>query len=174
MYLTCTKVEARFPGEGFIVGSDQPLALLWDCHHGDTFVLQVRGLTAAPLSGEPEARPITLEVDLAPVTETMGTLETFAAHHNLPMTPWPSLAEEVTEPLALAACHLPEVKLFVYCETATLTARITPAGRLRLMVAGDFKSRKVPCQELDLLLHLERPGAGRLLSYCFSAVRARV
>jgi hypothetical protein len=174
MHLTCTKAEARFSAEGFLLASDQPLSLLWDCHHGDTFVLQVRGLKAAPLSGEPAAWPITLEVDLAPFTETMGLLETFAAHHNLGLTLWPSLPEELTEPLTLAACHLPEVKLFVFCEQATLAARIIPEGRLRLMVAGDFKSRKVPCQETDLLLHLERPGASRLLSYCFSAVRQRV
>ena len=173
MHLTCTHTQALFPAEGFKVVNEKPLSLLWDCHHGDTFVLMVGGLTVEPLSGEAPAEPITLEVKLAPFAEVLGAIENFAAHHNLPLAPLPALPEELEEPLTLAACHLPEAKLFVFCEKATLTARVTPEGNLRLMVKGDFKSRKVPCQETDLLLHLERADASRLLSYCFSAVRGR-
>ena len=173
MYLTCTLAQALFPPEGFKVFNDQPLSLLWDCHHGDTFVLMVKGLKVEPLSGGDAPEPITLEVSLAPVNEVLGAMENFAAHHNLALTPLASLPEELEEPLTLAACHLPGDKLFVYSEKAVLAARATPEGNIRLMVKGDFKSRKIPCQETDLLLHLERPGSTRLLSYCFSVLRGR-
>jgi hypothetical protein len=173
MHLTCTLLRARFPSEGWQVFNEKPLSLLWDCHHGDTFVLMAKGLTAEPLSQDTAAEPITLEVGLTPNGQVLGEIETFAAHQNLALTPLPTLPEELEEPLTLAACHLPGPKLFVFSEQATLTARATPEGNVRLTVTGDFKSRKVPCQETDLLLHLERANSSRLLSYCFSIVRAK-
>lgn len=174
MHLTCTLILAQFPTEGLKVFSNKPLSLLWDCHHGDTFVLKVEGLAVEPLSGETAGGPITLEISLAPADEVFNKIEHFAAHHNLALVSWPSLPDELVEPLTLAACHLPEAKLFVFCEKATLTARATPEGTMRLTVVGDFKSRKVPCQETDLLLHLERDQASRLLWYCFTVVQGRV
>jgi len=173
MHLTCTRVQALFPVADIKVYSEKPLSLLWDCHHGDTFVLKVDGLTVAPLSGEAAAEPISLEVSLTPPEEMVNKMEGFAAQHNLAPVPWPTLPEQLVEPLTLAACHLPEAKLFVFCETATLTARATPEGNMQLVVVGEFKSRKVPCQETDLVLHLERPHAGRLLSYCFTVSQYR-
>jgi hypothetical protein len=173
MYLTCTLLQARLPSEGWLVSAEKPVPLLWDCHHGDTFVLMAKGLTAEPLSGEAEAKPITLEVSLTPDADVIREIETFAAHHNLALAGWPTLPEELEEPLTLAACHLPGPKLFIFCEKATLTARATADGRVRLSVTGDFKSRKVPCQETDLVLHLERANSTRLLSYCFSMLRSR-
>jgi hypothetical protein len=114
-----------------------------------------------------------LEVSLAPPDEMLSKFEHFAAQHNLAPALWHTLPEELVEPLTLAACHLPEAKLFVFCETATLTARATPEGNMQLLVTGEFKSRNVPCQETDLVLHLERAHATRLLSYCFSVVQHR-
>lgn len=172
MHLTCTRTQAVFPSEGVKLSNEKPLSLLWDCHHGDTFVLKVEGLTVEPLSKEVAAGPIMLEVSLAPPAEVLNKIEHFAAHHSLALTP-STLPEDLVEPLTLAACHLPEAKLFVFCETATLTARTTPEGNVLLTVTGDFKSRKVPCQETDLLLHLERAHASRLLTYCFAVVRER-
>jgi hypothetical protein len=174
MHLLCPQIQVFLPSEGFRVFAPNPVSLLWDCHHGDTFVLKVEGLAVEPFSGEPPAEPITLEVSLAPFMEVLGKIETFAAHHNLALSPWPSLPEEVQEPLTLAACHLPQTRLFVFCEQAALTARATPEGQVRLAVAGDFKSRKIPCQETDLVLHLERANSTRLLSYCFTLVRSKV
>ncbi len=173
MHLTCTHVQVFLPAEGFRLFAPQPLPLLWDCHHGDTFVLKVDGLTVEPFSGEVPAEPITLELSLAPFAEVLGKIETLAAQHNLALSPFPSLPEEVLEPLTLAACHLPQSRLFVFSEQAALTARATPQGNVRLAVAGDFKSRKIPCQETDLVLHLERANSSRLLSYCFTLVRSR-
>jgi hypothetical protein len=173
MHLICTSILAQFPSEGLQVLNEKNLSLLWDCHHGDTFVLQAGGLAVEPLSGKTASEPITLEVSLTPVAEVLGKIEHFAALHNLALSPSPTLPEELVEPLTLAACHLPEAKLFVFCEKATLAARATPEGNMRLTVTGDFKSRKVPCQETDLLLHLERDQASRLLSYCFTVVRGR-
>ena len=173
MHLTCTLAQALFPAEGFTVLNDQPLSMLWDCHHGDTFVLMVKGLKTEPLAGEAAAAPLALEVSLTPSDEVLNTIENFAAHHNLALTSLSTPPEEMEEPLILAACHEPGAKLFVYSEKATLTARATPEGNMRLTVTGDFKSRKVPCQETDLLLHLERAHSTRLLSYCFSVVRVK-
>ncbi len=173
MHLTCTFLQARLPSEGWQVFTEKPLSLLWDCHHGDTFVLMARGLTAEPLSQDAAAGPIILEMSLTPPAQVIGEIETFAAHHNLALAAWPTVPEALEEPLTLAACHLPGPKLFVFCEKASLTARATPEGNVRLTVTGDFKSRKVPCQETDLLLHLERASSTRLLSYCFSVIRGR-
>jgi hypothetical protein len=173
MHLTCNLIQARLPSEGWQLFNEKPLSLLWDCHHGDTFVLMAKGLTAEPLPQDTTAEPITLEVSLIPHAPVLAEIETFAAHHNLALAAWPTLPEELEEPLTLAACHLPGPKLFVFCEKASLTARVTPEGNLRLTVTGDFKSRKVPCQETDLLLHLERANSTRLLSYCFSVVRGK-
>jgi len=172
MHLTSLETQALFPSVKFRLFSEQPLSLLWDCHHGDTFVLKLGGLTVQPLE-ETAGEEITLELSLAPVPELLSKMEHFAAHHNLAVKPLPQPPEELTEPLTLAACHLPEAKLFVFSEQATLTARATPDGNLRLTVQGDFKSRTVPCQEADLLLHLERANSSRLLSYCYTVVRGR-
>ncbi|MFZ2089031.1 MAG: hypothetical protein WAU47_10675 [Desulfobaccales bacterium] len=174
MHLTCTKTQALFPGEGVKLSSDKPLSLLWDCHHGNTFVLMVAGLNMEPWSGENAVEPATLEVSLAPFPEVLGKIEHFAAHHNLAIALLSPLPEALEEPLTLAAGHLPEAKLFVFCEQAVLTARATSEGNVRLSVAGNFKSRKLPCQETDIVLHLERPSATRLLSYCYSLVRGRI
>jgi len=174
MHLTCTLAQAVFPFVGLRLFTDKPLSLLWDCHHGDTFVLKVGELSVAPSSAEAEAPAITLEVALHPAAEVLGKIDYFAAHHNLSLTTWSTLPAKLTEPLTLAACHLPEAKLFVFCEQAILAARPTPEGNVLLAVQGDFKSRKVPCQETDLLLHLERAHATRLLSYCFTLVRGRL
>jgi hypothetical protein len=174
MHLTCTLAQALFPDEGFKVLNDNPLSMLWDCHHGNTFVLMVKGLKTEPLSGEAAVTPFILEVSLTPSNEVLNTIENFAAHHNLALTPLSTLSEEMEEPLTLAACHEAGAKLFVFSEKAMLTARATPEGNMRLTVTGDFKSRKIPCQETDLLLHLERANSTRLLSYCFSMVRGRI
>jgi hypothetical protein len=173
MHLTCTLLQARFPSEGWQVFNEKPLSLLWDCHHGDTFVLLAKGLTAEPVSPDTAAEPIIFEVSLAPSSQVLGEIETFAAHQNLALTPWATLPEKLEEPLTLAACHLPGPKLFIFSEQAALTARATPEGNVRLAVTGDFKSRKVPCQENDVVLHLERANSSRLLSYCFSMVRGK-
>jgi hypothetical protein len=173
MHLTCTRAQALFPPEGFKAFNDQPLSLLWDCHHGDTFVLMVKGLKVEPLSGQAAPEPLTLEVSLAPGHEVLATFQDFAAQHNLALTPLASKPLELEESLTLAACHVPGSKLFVYSEKAMLTARATPEGNVQLVVKGDFKSRKIPCQETDLLLHLERPGSTRLLNYCLSVIRGR-
>ncbi len=174
MHLNCTMAKGLFAAAGFQVVNDKPLPFLWDCHHGDTFVLMVKGLLAEPVSDETAAEPVTLELDLTPWAEVHGAMEHFAAAHNLVLTPLNTLSETLEEPLTLAACHLPGAGLFIYCESPTLMARATPQGNIRLSVQGGFKSRKVPCRETDLLVHLERPGSTRLLSYAYTLVRQRL
>jgi hypothetical protein len=174
MHLTCTSAKALFAAEGWHMATDQPQPFLWDCHHGDTFVLMVRGLLAESVSGETAAEPVVLEISLAPPAAVQTALESCAAAHNLPLAPLAAIPESLEEPLTLAACHLPGTNLFIFSENATLRAQATPGGNLRLTVRGGFKCRKVPCRETDLLLHLERPGAARLLSLAFSLVRQKL
>jgi hypothetical protein len=172
MHLTCTQAQALFPSVGFRLFTEHPLSLLWDCHHGNTFIMKLGDLAVQPLR-EPAAAEITLQLSLAPVADLISKMEHFAAQQNLAVQTWAEPPEELSEPLTLAACHLPEAKLFVFSEQATLTARATPDDTLTLTVQGDFKSRTVPCQEADLLLHLERANSSHLLSYCFSVVRGK-
>ena len=117
MHLNCTMAKGLFAAEGFQVVNDKPLPFLWDCHHGDTFVLMVQGLLAEPVSGETATAPVILELDLTPWAEVHGAMEHFAAAHNLPLTPLKPLPETLEEPLTLAACHLPGAGLFIYCES---------------------------------------------------------
>lgn len=174
MHLACTLAQALFPAEGQRLFNDKPLPLQLDCHDGNTFILKVGGLAVQPLESEGAAAEITLEVSLAPPAAVLSQLEDFAAHQELALTLTPAPPAELTAPLTLAACHLPGPKLFVFSENATLTVRATPEGKVRLAVQGEFKSRQAPCREIDLLLHLERPQAGRLLSFCFTLVRGKV
>ncbi len=79
MHLNCTMAKGLFAAEGFQVVNEKPLPFLWDCHHGDTFVLMVKGLLAEPVSGETAAEPVILELALTPGAEVHGAMEHFAA-----------------------------------------------------------------------------------------------
>lgn len=61
--------------------------------------------------------------------------------------------------------HVPEARLFIFAEESVLSIR--PSGILRCepAVAGTFKTRPVPCRESDVLIHLEKPAAARLLAF---------
>jgi hypothetical protein len=152
------------------LSSDRPLPLQCDSHHEDTFILKVKGLTVSPLSGAEEGAPqVEMELDLG---EDAGPrLAGFAAVQELPLTPGSSPPPTLSLPLTLAACHLPAERRFIFSEHAGLTVEPTPAGRFRLRVTGEFQSRTIPCQETDLILHLARPEAGKLLSYWLSVVQ---
>uniref|UniRef100_A0A7V4LCT9 Uncharacterized protein n=1 Tax=Desulfobacca acetoxidans TaxID=60893 RepID=A0A7V4LCT9_9BACT len=170
MDLICLKVEARFPGQGVSLSSDSPLPLQCDSHHEDTFILKVKGLTVSTRSGG-EAGGCQVEMHLTLGEDPGPRLAGFAAAQEVPLTPTSPLPPELTLPLTLAACHLPGERRFIFSENAVLTAARTPAGDFRLTVTGDFKSRTIPCQETDLILHLARPEAAKLLSYWLSAVQ---
>lgn len=172
MLIDCPHIKAMFPGAGFAFHNDHPLPLQWDCHHGTTFILRVTGLTMTTIPKEPAEAVITLEVNLSPRESFISAGEKFAATQGLELKVWSALPAEWSEPATLSAAHAPEAKLFIFSEESTVTAR--PAGRplhCELAVTGPFKTRLVPCRETDLTIHLEKPGAARLLSFLLAQAR---
>jgi hypothetical protein len=162
MVFDCLRVQANFPAEKLRLVDRDGTRLVWD-EHGGTFVLRVEGLEvleAPVLEGEAD---IQLEVAL-PEAETLAQgLEDFARGHGLRLGAAPA-GEELTEALLLAACRLPERKLFIFCEAPRLRARLIEPRLLELAVTGAFRSRRVPCQETDLVLHLDPPAMSRVLA----------
>jgi hypothetical protein len=78
---------------------------------------------------------------------------------------------EWTEPVLLSAAHVPEAKQFIFSEDASMAARITGPGRCELTVTGPFKARLAPSRETDVIVHLEKPAAARLLSFLMAQAR---
>lgn len=173
MHLLCPALQARFPEAGLRLFLPRPLSLLWDCHHGDTFVLKAVGLAVASEEAAAPGPFIVGEITLSPPEETLSRLETFAARHQLSPELWSPPPPELTLPLTLAACHVPERKLFLYSETAGLRVQATPAGNIRWEVEGGFRSRPLSSQETDLVLLLARRPANHLCSFFLAVLRAR-
>lgn len=161
MLFHCLRVEANFPAEKLCLVNHGPARLVWD-EHGGTFVLRVEGLEARD-APEPKGTGIFLGVSLPEAESLAQLIENFAGAHDLRLTPGPAGAELAEAPL-LAACHIPGKNLFLYCETPQFTARLTGTDTLDLQVAGAFKARRVPCQETDLIIHLDPPAMCRLLA----------
>ncbi|MCX5892785.1 MAG: hypothetical protein NTW80_07410 [Deltaproteobacteria bacterium] len=154
-------VEANFPGEKLgLVNRDQT-KLVWD-EHGGTFVLRVEGLEVVEIPAEGEAG-IRLEVDLPEPADLAQQIEGFAGRHSLRLGQGMAV-EELAEEAVLVACHIPGKQLFVYSEAPRLTLRRSGPQSMELRVAGGFKARRVPCQETDLVIHLEMGAMGRLLA----------
>jgi hypothetical protein len=162
MLFHCPTAQADFPAEKLRLANRAPARLVWD-EHGGTFVLRVEGLEvlAAPeLQGEPGIR---LVVDLPAPAALAGQIESFAGRHSLRLAVEPG-GEELTETPILVACHVPGNNLFIYCEDPRLALR--PEGRqtMTLRISGVFKARRVPCQETDVVIHLEAAAMARLLA----------
>lgn len=172
MLIDCFQVKAAFPAAGLDFHNDQPCRLQWDCHHGSTFILRVTGLTMTTIPQEPGDGVITIEVNLSPREAFISAAEKFAAAQGLELSILSSRPTTWSEPATLSAAHAPEAKLFIFSEESTLTAR--PTGQplhCELVVTGAFKTRLVPCRETDLIIHLEKPAATRLLSFLLAQVR---
>jgi hypothetical protein len=171
MLIDCLHIKASFPSAGYALHSTGPGPLQWDCHHATTFILRAVGLDVTTIPQEPAEAAITIEVSLSPREKFISEAERFAAtqHLDLPLSPSPPL--ELTEPLTLSAAHVPEAKLFIFTEASQLTARSAGKGRCQLTVTGTFKARQVPCQETDLVIHLEKQAAARLLAFLLAQVR---
>ena len=67
-------------------------------------------------------------------------------------------------------CHLPGRNLFIFAEDPGLTVR-RRGETLEIAVAGNFKSRRVPCQATDLVIHLSRAAMARLAALTLSLAR---
>lgn len=162
MLFNCPRLLANFPAEKLRLVNRDRTRLLWD-EHGGTFVLRAEGLEvleAPELEGEAEIR---LEVALPEAESLAGLMESFAGEHNLRLVQGPA-AEVIAETPMLAAGHLPGKHLFIFCEAPRLTVRRTDSHTMEMLVTGVFKSRRVPCQETDLVIHLDMAAIGRLLA----------
>ncbi len=161
MLLHCPLVAGDFPVAKLRLANRGPARLVWD-EHGGTFVLRLDGLEvleAPELEGEDRLR---LEAALPEPGELAREIEGFAGFHGLRLEP--AGAPELTEKPRLAACHIPEKNLFIFCEEPRLTARRGAGQVLEILVTGAFKARRVPCQETDAVIHLDKAAMGRLLA----------
>lgn len=172
MLIPCALAQARFPVEGHRLYNAEPAQMLWDCHHGDTFVLQVGHLSVEKIPEADTGPEIRLEVSLSQPEKQIPEIERFAAVMELALQALSPLPEELLVSPILAAAHIPGPQWFIFSEDAELKSRSDTAGEWELQVTGPFRSRRIPCQEADILIHLDRPATTRLLSYFFSLVRA--
>ena len=162
MFFHCPRVWANFPAERLRLVNHDQARLLWD-EHGGTFVLRVEGLDVVEVPEAPGEAGIRLEVDLPEPASLAQQIEGFAARHSLRLGQGMT-AEELSEQAILVAGHIPGKQLFVYGEEPRLTLRLRGRQTMELQVDGGFKARRVPCQETDLVIHLEMAAMGRLLT----------
>ncbi|MBM4285787.1 MAG: hypothetical protein FJ128_11150, partial [Deltaproteobacteria bacterium] len=172
MFIPLLQAAAVFPVAGWAL--DRPTAgtLLFDCHHGDIFVLKATGLAAAPVDEPAAPAGIHLEAALTPPREMTAQLEGLAAHHTLALGGSREPAGELTLRPLLAAAHVPPARLFIYAEASTLTVRPGPEGRVTITVTADFKARQIPCQEADLVIHLDKAAAAQFCSFLLRRARS--
>ena len=171
MFIDCLNFQAVFPSAGYALRTHESQQLQWDCHHGTTFILRVANLDVTPIPPEASEAAITIEIGLSPREKFIAQAERFAATQQLDLPLSTSLPPELTEQLTLSAVHLSEAKLFIFAEASQLTARPAGKERCELMVTGTFKVRQIPCQETDLVIHLEKPVAARLLAFLLAQAR---
>ncbi|MDI6854675.1 MAG: hypothetical protein QME75_13855 [Deltaproteobacteria bacterium] len=171
MFLDCLKLKAAFPSAGYVLQTFETTPLQWDCHHGTTFILRVANLDVTAIPEETFEAGISIEVGLSPREKFISQAEKFAAAQQLDLPLSASPPSELTEQLTLSAVHLPQAKLFIFAEVSQLKAR--PAGKevCEMKVTGNFKVRQIPCREADLVIHLEKPAAARLLSFLMAQAR---
>lgn len=171
LLLTCTLVETIFPGVPAALAADPPLSLSLDCHDRPPFILRVAPLTVTSMPAGAADR-IRLRLSLSPGEEVQAALRAFAVLHSLPLQPQTAPPEIWEAPLLLAASHLAEGKMFVFSEQAVLRCRQSGPLEVECEVTGPFKARRLPCQETDVILHLEAPATARLLSWLLMVIGA--
>jgi hypothetical protein len=162
MLFHCPRVEVNFPAERLRLVNHGQARLLWD-EHGGTFVLRLEGLEAAEAAEYQAEAGIWLEVALPEPASLAHRLESFAGRHSLRLVQGMA-AEELAEQAILVACHIPGKQSFIYCEDSRLTLRRRDLSTMEVQIGGVFKARRVPCQETDVVIHLETAAMGRLLA----------
>ena len=168
MLIPCSRVQVVVADPGIRLDRQTPGFMVWD-EHGGTFVLRVDELGAMEVPASQSATGIILEIPLSLREELIRSLEEFAAQQQLPLTP-PSDPELLEEAL-LAACHLPGQNLFIFCEEPRLVVK-RRGEAVELAVEGHFRTRRVPCQETDLVIHLTRTAMARLVALVLNLARA--
>jgi hypothetical protein len=174
MFIPCPEAVATFPVAGLTLTLSEPGQVLLDCHHGDIFVLRATGLTSDGIPTGEAPGAIRLALTLSPPQTILARCEEFAAHQQLNLSATQGAAETVEEQPVLTAGHIPGQNLFIYSETASLSASALPLDRVEIRVTGNFKTRKIPCREADLVIHLERAAAARLVNFLAHLLRARL
>jgi len=167
MLIPCSRAQAVIADPGIRLERRAPGLMVWD-EHGGTFVLRVEELAATEVPAGESETGIILEIPLSLGEGLIRDLEDFAAQQQLPLAP-PS-GPELLEEAVLAACHLPAQNLFVFAEEPRLTVK-RRGEAVELAVAGSFKTRRVPCQETDLVIHLTRAAMARLVAFVLSLAR---
>ena len=171
MLLPCSRTRAVFAAAGVQLANAAPAGLLLD-EHGGTFVLRVDGLEVLEVADPAADSGIWLEVALPLPESLLAEIRGFAGNYRLPLAPMSPPPSELTEVPILAAGHVPGKNLFVYSEESALQARAAGPQTLELSVTGIFRSRKVPCREPDLVVHLTAAAMARLLSFLLALGRA--
>jgi hypothetical protein len=166
MQIPCSRAQVVVADPGIRLARHTPGFMVWD-EHGGTFVLRVEELAATEAAGESESA-IILEIPLSLPEGLIRSLEEFAAQQQLPLAP-PS-GPELEEDVVLAACHLPVQKLFVFAEEPRLLVKRCGEA-VEITLTGAFKSRRVPCQATDLVIHLTRASMARLVALVLSLAR---
>ena len=161
MIFPCPQVKANFPTEDLRLKS-AAARLVWD-EHGGTFVLRVEGLEVLEPAEPRGETGIWLEVALPEPGTLSRSLAGFAGEHGLHLRK-EAVGAELAETPLLAACHVPGKNLFIFCEEPHLSLRLNEAKNLEIRVTGAFKSRRVPSQEADIIIHLSLASMTRLLS----------
>jgi hypothetical protein len=162
MLFHCPRVRANFAAQRLCLVNHGQARLLWD-EHGGTFVLRVEGLEVAETTEAQEEAGIWLEMALPEAALLADRIEDFAGRHSLRLGQ-ETTPEVISETPILVAGHIPGKQLFVYCEAPRLTLRPSGGQSMELRVDGAFKARRVPCQETDLVIHLEMAAVCRLLA----------
>ena len=165
MLFQCLRVEANFPAVRLHLVNHNQGRLFWD-EHGGTFVLRVEGLelAEAPEAAEgAEGAGIWLEIALPEPGSLAHRIEGFAGRHELRLSR-EAAAEVISETPILVACHIPGRQLFIYCGAPQVVMRFPGGQTLEFQISGVFEARRVPCQETDLIIHLETAAMVRLLS----------
>jgi hypothetical protein len=161
MIFPCPRVKANFPTEDLRLAS-AAARLVWD-EHGGTFVLRVEGLEVLEPAEPRGESGIRLEVALPEPGTLFRSLSGFAGEHGL-LLATPAAGAELSEIPILAACHVPGKNLFIFCEDPHLSLRLKDSQNLEMRVTGAFKSRRVPSQEADIIIHLSLASMTRLLA----------
>jgi hypothetical protein len=172
MLLNCPRVQVLFPQEKIRLEHQGPARMLW-AEHGGTLILKVGDLKFSETAASGEESGLFLEVDLTPGEDLIHKIEDFAVKHSLALGhPPEGPASAFTAHPFLAACHLPDKKIFVFAEESQLQARPSGRGTVEMAVRGAFRVRAVPSQEADLVIHLYPGDLAGLLSYLRALARA--
>ncbi len=168
MLIPCSRVRAVVAEPGIRLDRPAPGSMVWD-EHGGTYVLRVDDLAVTEVAAGEGEVGILLEIPLSRGEELRRSLEEFAAQQQLPLGPPSGL--ELLEEAVLAACHLSGQSLFIFAEAPRLTAK-RRGDAVEVAVAGNFKARRLPCRETDLVIHLTKAAMARLVALVLSLARA--